>query len=1407
MSSTWKEPEGAERDGTSQAGRALAALAPGYVSVDERTSEDLLAFARAYGKELTYYNASGEPDGDWSGFVGSKLRPEDVAAFLQNPEKFTPEAAPELYRPHFVLFLAFLQLLEKSRAELNTLTGRHLDFYYRQVLRMARRPPIPDRVNLVVDLASGGREVLLPGGTLLDAGPDSLGRARIYTTDRDLIVNRAQVEKISSLFIDRRRMGLRQVTSRYANDKPQACEAMFALAIGDPLPPYPGDGALVDYAKLTSLLALVKRSDSDFFMSPPTLRDLMNRKKLRAETPSEWIEIYAALELAGTKKRGTTFTLARSSRDLEANLQEAVGPFTYGTLPQVSTVDDLYEYRTRDDVQAFIQETLGFVPADFEQMMQRKRQFDAAWGEINRILESAGQKKRNDPTYRLLPTDVTAFADNAKAAVGTDGIEPYWSGVLVLEAYTHMPAESFAIAMGEILDTPENGWDQVFSILEEAHREKLRKDRRDDLRRLHEGAPPARLVDLIRYVLGEAPSPEDDPAAMDRLEPYLGKTELARLQSSATTNDWESIYTLLEIAQRNRLGEPPAEKEEWFNLFPAEDATTVSSRPKGTAGGAPAWVTFGVAQPSSSAGPAPAPVLGWALCSPLLVLGEGQRIITLTLGFSTAHSPLEGLFPQSGELPLLFQLSTEKGWVECSSVGVLTGSYKDLTGTTPKDNPLGVRFTLTLGASVDPIAAPPSGLAGMDSPWPVLRLMLRPIWSEADKKYVIRYRELGELLIVSAHVKVEVQGLKSIQLQNDETTLDAKKPFEPFGSAPDVGSRLLLGHPEVAGKKLDSLAFNFQWMGAPADLAAHYANYPSAPFAFTTRVSLIDGRGATELAKAAPLFGAKSSDPTSIAVTTALAAAGAADPQALVEGSLDQDLSTSRRYLQWELNTPDFQHGSYPGVASSTALALSVAVAKDPAKVDAAAYQVNPPYTPKLKSLTLDYASSLELRFDGAPRAAGGTPVDRVFHVHPFGTCDGERERSSAGLPFLPEYENDGELYLGLRDLSPPQTVSILFQMAEGSANLDLPPQPVRFSYLSGDRWIAMEHQLISDTTRGLINSGIVELALAPVEPSTRLRGDLYWIRAAVERDTRSLCDTIAVHTQAVSATFVDHDNAPDHFGEPLPAGTITKLSSAIPQIAGVRQPDTSYGGRTAEGADTWATRVSERLRHKQRALTVWDYERLVLDRFPEIYRAKCVPATLGEPGKVQVVVIPDVRNKLPADPFEPKAPANLLADVREHLSARAPASASIAVVNAHYVAVRVRLGVRFRADGNDAYYTQRLNDDLNRFLAPWAYAEGADLAIGGRIYANSIVDFVERRPYVDFVAGIKLFRSDDGESFQRVPPPADGSGAFVGTTRPDAVLTTAREHLIDILREGLFEETLLTGINFMRVELDFFIQ
>ena len=56
------------------------------------------------------------------------------------------------------------------------------------------------------------------------------------------------------------------------------------------------------------------------------------------------------------------------------------------------------------------------------------------------------------------------------------------------------------------------------------------------------------------------------------------------------------------------------------------------------------------------------------------------------------------------------------------------------------------------------------------------------------------------------------------------------------------------------------------------------------------------------------------------------------------------------------------------------------------------------------------------------------------------------------------------------------------------------------------------------------------------------------------------------------------------------------------------------HGGKTPEQPADFNVRVSERLRHKRRALTIWDYERLVLEKFPQIYKVKCLNHTQYEP-------------------------------------------------------------------------------------------------------------------------------------------------------------------------------------------------
>ena len=116
------------------------------------------------------------------------------------------------------------------------------------------------------------------------------------------------------------------------------------------------------------------------------------------------------------------------------------------------------------------------------------------------------------------------------------------------------------------------------------------------------------------------------------------------------------------------------------------------------------------------------------------------------------------------------------------------------------------------------------------------------------------------------------------------------------------------------------------------------------------------------------------------------------------------------------------------------------------------------------------------------------------------------------------------------------------------------------------------------------------------------------------------------------------------------------------------------------------------------------------------------------------------------------------------------------------------------------------MNDELNRFLSPWAYEEGAEIEIGGRIYANVIINFLEERSYVDYVANITLFSSEDhGKTFRPVLPSAD-EGYWVQTDRPDGILVAAQQHEIDLIAGAGYEEQVFTGINYMKIDLDFIV-
>lgn len=1460
MPKSFPNPTILSRDGTSQAGRVQPALDPGHAAVDERTPRDWLALVQAMARALRF--ADPERPGhdlDWRAFLPGDLDLDRVVAYMRDPASVSPSEAERFGRPHFALLLAFLALVGEAQDHLNGLTRRHLEFYFEQVLRMQRKPATPDRVHVLLRPTRGVDGLVLAAGTELAAGKTAAGKPVVYRTDAEVLINRAQVAELRSLYIDQRVTEIREANERRdpGTDRNDRFVRMFAFALGDPfpgdpMPPYAGEP--VGLARLVQLGQLARFSAERLYLELYELRSLIQLKQRRADADADWTEINRLLERAGQRRtQNPAWKLAPADpRRFADNLAKALGTAIdkayFDGLPEVNSIDDLYTQRSIEqrahtgdedsDVDIFIRERIFLELADFDAMMALKTRSDGEWRQVNALLERAGQRRRGDHTYRLGPADPTDFAANFAAALvgpgftwpawppGVKSPESYHSAILALEAYFYMSAEALAYitaaAPGGGFEPSPKQWDKIYAMLTAAYQARVYAGRRAALAEIR-GEHGFR--GMMYAALGVEPSLGESP--LPQLKAYLPRAAdlayLAEIEADIAANNgdeaviadaqWARVVSILEVAQRTReqLPEPRPRRIEWRNLYPQRDATRVTV----TVGLASddehaRWQTFGAKPVAASQDAPPTVGFGWALASPMLALAEGERSVVLTLGFAP-----QGWDPakiaaalQAGAFAV--EVTTAKGWTAPTSVVVTHGDYEALAQSGHKfPAPLkALRFELKFAVDADPIVAIDPALAGIAAREPALRLAMRQIWDAEAAQYITLYEPFRPLTLQATHLRTGALGLTTLALQNDAGALDPKRPFEPFGSAPAVGSRCLIGHPELVRNRLDSLTLHIAWMGAPANLAAHYANYglddKLTNASFTAQLSAVDHRRGFALGDPAPLFASDARKEQTLKL--------AALPPALTSASdvvVGASVVDWRRYFQLELTPLDFQHGAYGRVANQRALELAAAIAGNQ-PVTASAYQVNPPYTPKIRRLSVDYTSSVEVILADADLAAGR---ERLFHVRPFGSHPIAREEDDGAYRFLPAYDDGGELYIGLENVAAPQQLSLLMQMAEGSADPDLEPVPVEWSYLSGDRWLSLHHgDLLSDTTRGLINTGIVALRLPAAAPSTQLPADRYWLRVTIPRLTESVCDVVAIHAQAVSATFVDRGDDPEHYAQPLPAATISGLLRHDPRVGGVEQPYTSFGGRARERAEDFYTRVSERLRHKQRALTLWDYERIVLEQVPRIYKVKCLPADLSEhpddPGRVELIVIPDIRDKLPFDPFEPKAPADLLADVERLLAPCCPPFATVKARNARYVAIKARFGVRFAPGRDEGFFKKLLNEELCRFLSPWAYAEGTDIAIGGRIYANSVVNFVDQREYVDYVATIKLFRSRNGVDYELVAPPVgdDAEGYFVGTERPDEILVASREHDIDVITDVQYDTELLSGINYMKVELDYVV-
>lgn len=464
-----------------------------------------------------------------------------------------------------------------------------------------------------------------------------------------------------------------------------------------------------------------------------------------------------------------------------------------------------------------------------------------------------------------------------------------------------------------------------------------------------------------------------------------------------------------------------------------------------------------------------------------------------------------------------------------------------------------------------------------------------------------------------------------------------------------------------------------------------------------------------------------------------------------------------------------------------------------------------------------------------------------IFPTTPFGVdkklisnetdtaVNDEDKTNNENLFSLSSSLDMGENYLqiGLEGVTKPCIVSLYFKINSYILHGHYTP---RWYYISNNKWTKMGGNILKDTTNNFRQSGCVTLSLDDDiitcgKTQNCLPNEKIWLKLNfkkknsadeidwedIDLDERNKRDESQqenrtdierfdfsaieeVRAQGLEVEYSTESIGSLSHGTVLKAGSIKSLVTNIEGIKKIEQPYDGAMGRADENEDQFRARVSEKLRHKGKAWTGWDYERLILENFPQISAAKYLPCRnmngKYQAGHTYILLAPDPQIIEQTDPLKPNMSWDLLYDIYQCVKKHATtfAQQEFHVMELKYDELMINCTVRLKKGLIDAdYYESLINKELIKFIAPWS--DNSQIVEFSRgIKQSDILYFIENLEYVDYVEEFgphEIAYTIDGKYHKKnIPDENETSDDYkiIRSHEVTSILTSAYKHNIKVL-------------------------
>ena len=690
--------------------------------------------------------------------------------------------------------------------------------------------------------------------------------------------------------------------------------------------------------------------------------------------------------------------------------------------------------------------------------------------------------------------------------------------------------------------------------------------------------------------------------------------------------------------------------------------------------------------------------------------------------------------------------------------------------------------------------------------WPAIKLLLN------NETQYHPYRILRNMVIEYVIVKAYVNEVAHMSLANSAGNLDHSIPFMPFGPVPVVGSFLEIKNPLILQKNLTRLEFVINWGGLPYTgngfgdyYKAYGKNIKNHSFkAITTtnrnNVQTSGNQNQPEFDLFDEKFDTLANEKTIRINVDELKLNNQIDPTEI-------NPNDSARSLFLVLTNPEiaFGHQQFTTIYAEAALNNS-RFRRNRAEMP------NQPYTPLIERITATYSNTSR---EVMQRKQDEKESDiKLVHLYPFGHVQVFPGPVKSQSHLLPQIEYKGNLVLGLKHVKPDDVVSIGFELIPAvyiHTAINVPD--IHWEYLSNNEWISLEDFLLEDTTDGLLKSGIVkiEIPYGIQFDNTRLPAGKFWIRAAYNGKENLNSRIKNVFAQAVSV--ISDPSATETPNNLKTDQKVVKIS--LPGLKGIGKITGPFAleiNNLFENDESFYNRVSEQLRHKNRAVTNWDVERIVLDKFKNIEKVRVYgrnshPRELIKGSAMQIVLIP--KNNL-ADGMKRrnnKVDYHTLSEVKKYVSKMVSPYVKVEVMNPVYEQLKVRCRVKFNDYQKRGSLRNLLNNDLISYLSPDIENSFIEKGFDESISKTEILNFIESRPYVEFVTQFSVLQLVEVQGKYKIIDTAIiGTIEELHTISAYAILTSVPQHQIEVIPDETPELSAVSGVGDLSIESDFVI-